>query len=117
VTTEAMRVHLFCLVDDRLGAQHKEPLARLSPSAVVTIGVLFALKGGFFPGVRALSEQMPGRVAIIPVVGVLSMKGVFGLIAVSLLTSACSAFEPQAPPTPSLPLVTGLQGTQPASAQ
>jgi hypothetical protein len=45
------------------------------------------------------------------------MKGVFGLIAVSLLTSACSAFEPQAPPTPSLLLVTGLQGTQPAIAQ
>jgi hypothetical protein len=41
-------VHLFCLVDDRLGAQHKEPLARLYPSEVVTIGVLFALKGVSF---------------------------------------------------------------------
>ena len=48
MTTEDIIVHLFCLVDDRLGAQHKEPLAKLYPSEVVTIGVLFALKGVSF---------------------------------------------------------------------
>lgn len=48
MTTEDSIVHLFCLVDDRLGAQHKEPLAKLYPSEVVTIGVLFALKGVSF---------------------------------------------------------------------
>ena len=61
VTTEAMRVHLFCLVDDRLGAQHKVPLARLSPSAVVTIGVLFALKGVSFRAFeRCLNRCLAG---------------------------------------------------------
>jgi len=48
LTTEDIIVHLFCLVDDRLGAQHKEPLAKLYPSEVVTIGILFALKGVSF---------------------------------------------------------------------
>ena len=48
MTTEDIIVHLFCLVDDRLGAQHKEPLAKLYPSEIVTIGVLFALKGVSF---------------------------------------------------------------------
>ncbi len=48
MTTEDSIVHLFCLVDDRSGAQHKEPLARRYPSEVVTIGVLFALKGASF---------------------------------------------------------------------
>ena len=48
MTTEDSIVHLFCLVDDRSGAQHKEPLARLYPSEIVTIGVLFALKGVSF---------------------------------------------------------------------
>ena len=38
----------FCAVDDGLGKLPKERNARLYPSEVVTIGILFALKGGHF---------------------------------------------------------------------
>jgi len=48
VTTEDIIIHIFCNVDDRLGAVKKVPQARLYPSEVVTIGILFALKGGHF---------------------------------------------------------------------
>jgi len=48
VTTEDIIVHIFCYVDDALGVVPKEPLAKLHPSEVVTIGILFALKGGHF---------------------------------------------------------------------
>ncbi len=48
MTTEEIIVHIFCKVDDALGAVHKEVLAKLYPSEVVTIGILFALKGGHF---------------------------------------------------------------------
>ena len=41
-------VRLFCLVDDRLGPRPKHPQAQLWPSELVTIGLLFALKGGSF---------------------------------------------------------------------
>ena len=41
-------ISLFCLVDDRLGPQRKHPQAYLWPSELVTIGLLFALKGGSF---------------------------------------------------------------------
>ena len=43
-------VRLFCLVDDRLGRVPKHPQAQLWPSELVTIGLLFALKGGSFRG-------------------------------------------------------------------
>ncbi len=42
---ESIIVGLFCRVDDRLGALPKEPLGRLHPSEIVTLGLLFALKG------------------------------------------------------------------------
>ena len=45
MTTEEIIVHIFCKVDDALGAVHKEVLANLYPGEVVTIGILFALKG------------------------------------------------------------------------
>lgn len=48
MTTEDIVIHIFCLVDDWLGAVRKEPLAKLHPSEVVTISILFALKGGHF---------------------------------------------------------------------
>ena len=48
VTTEDFIISLFCLVDDRLGALEKRPDAKLYPSELVTIGLLYALKGGFF---------------------------------------------------------------------
>lgn len=38
-------IRVFCIVDDRLAAVKKHPLANLHPSEVVTIGLLLALKG------------------------------------------------------------------------
>jgi hypothetical protein len=48
MTTEEFIITLFCLVDDRMGQTLKHPQAVLWPSEVVTIGLLFALKGGSF---------------------------------------------------------------------
>lgn len=48
-TTEFI-IALFCLVDDRLGPVPKHRQASLWPSEVVTIGLLYALKGGSFRG-------------------------------------------------------------------
>ena len=39
---------LFCHVDDRMGNMPKHPQSHLWPSELVTIGLLFALKGGYF---------------------------------------------------------------------
>jgi hypothetical protein len=48
MATTDLIIHLFCLVDDRLGPMRKHRQARLWPSEVVTIGLLYALKGGSF---------------------------------------------------------------------
>lgn len=48
MTTEDIIIHLFCAVDDGMGQVAKHPQAKLYPSEVVTIGLLFALKGGYF---------------------------------------------------------------------
>jgi hypothetical protein len=48
MTTEEFIIALFCEVDDRMGDMSKHPQARLWPSELVTIGLLFALKGGYF---------------------------------------------------------------------
>jgi hypothetical protein len=48
MTTEDIIIHLFCLVDDRMPVIRKHPQAALYPSELVTIGILLALKGGFF---------------------------------------------------------------------
>lgn len=48
MTTEDFIIHLFCLVDDRMGKVEKHQQAILYPSETVTIGLLFALKGGYF---------------------------------------------------------------------
>ncbi len=48
MATEDFLIRLFCLVDDRLACRHKHPQAQLWPSELVTIGLLFALKGGSF---------------------------------------------------------------------
>ena len=45
MTTLDFIIWLFCLVDDRIGHLPKHPQARLYPSELVTIGLLFALKG------------------------------------------------------------------------
>src|ERR1700747_3356747 len=41
-------IHMFCLVDDELKDLPRHRQAKLYPSEVVTIGLLFALKGGHF---------------------------------------------------------------------
>jgi hypothetical protein len=48
VTTEDLIIGLFCEVDDRMGEVPKHPQANLWPSELVSIGLLFALKGGYF---------------------------------------------------------------------
>lgn len=48
MTTEEIIILIFCAVDNGLGAVPKERNAKLYPSEVVTIGILFALKGGRF---------------------------------------------------------------------
>lgn len=48
MTTEEFIITLFCEVDDRMGDVAKHPQAQLWPSELVTIGLLFALKGGYF---------------------------------------------------------------------
>ena len=48
MTTEDFIIELFCWLDDRMSGIDKHPQARLYPSALVTIGLLFPLKGGYF---------------------------------------------------------------------
>jgi len=51
MTTEDIIIHIFCHVDDQMkgeGVIIKHPQAKLYPSELVTIGILFALKGGHF---------------------------------------------------------------------
>jgi hypothetical protein len=48
MTTQEIIIQIFCFVDDAMPALPKHPQARLYPSELVTIGLLFALKGGHF---------------------------------------------------------------------
>lgn len=48
MTTEDFIIELFCWVDDQMPKVEKHPQAKLYPSELVTIGLLFALKGGYF---------------------------------------------------------------------
>jgi hypothetical protein len=48
VATQDFVIWLLCLVDDRLDCRHKHSQAQLWPSELVTIGLLFALKGSSF---------------------------------------------------------------------
>lgn len=50
VTTEEFIITLFYEVDEQMLDVRKHPQAKLYPSEVVTIGLLFALKGGGFRG-------------------------------------------------------------------
>jgi hypothetical protein len=45
VTDEDFIIELFCRVDDTMPAMSKHPQAKLYPSELVTIGLVFALKG------------------------------------------------------------------------
>jgi hypothetical protein len=72
MTTEDFIISLFCLVDDRMGKLEKRSDAMLYPSELVTIGLLYALKGGFFRAFyrwlkrdfEALFVQLPDRTRI-----------------------------------------------------
>ena len=48
MTTEDIIIQIFCAVDYAMLKVRKVPQAKLYPSEVVTIGILFALKGGHF---------------------------------------------------------------------
>jgi hypothetical protein len=48
MTTELIIIAIFCYVDDRMPDMDKHPQAKLYPSELATIGILFALKGGHF---------------------------------------------------------------------
>ena len=48
MTTEDIIIQIFCLVDDQMKEVPKHRQAKLYPSELVTIGLLFALKGGHF---------------------------------------------------------------------
>lgn len=48
MTTVDFIIALFCEIDDRMQGVGKHPQAHLWPSELVSIGVLFALKGGHF---------------------------------------------------------------------
>ena len=57
MATADLIVRLFCAVGDRLGPAPKHPQARLWPSELVTVGLLWALKGGSF---RAFYRWLAG---------------------------------------------------------
>ena len=48
MTTEEIIIHIFYHVDNAMKSIAKAPCAKLYPSEGVTIGILFALKGGHF---------------------------------------------------------------------
>jgi len=48
MTTEDIIILIFCYVDDQMQDVRKHGNAKLYPSELVTIGILFALKGGHF---------------------------------------------------------------------
>lgn len=48
MTTGDIILGIFCAVDDRLGTLKRHPQSKLHPSELITIGILFSLKGGHF---------------------------------------------------------------------
>src|SRR5947208_15559816 len=67
MTTEEIIILIFCAVDNGLGKLAKERNAKLYPSEVVTIGILFALKGGHFHAFyRWLKRDFDGLFAGLP---------------------------------------------------
>jgi len=48
MTTEDIIIHIFCLVATSLPDIPRHSQAKLYPSELVTVGILFSLKGGFF---------------------------------------------------------------------
>ena len=48
MTTGDIILYIFCITDDSLPDIAKHPQSKLYPSELVTIGILFCLKGGYF---------------------------------------------------------------------
>jgi hypothetical protein len=48
MTTEEIIIHIFYHVDEHMKTAQRVPQTHLYPSEIVTIGILFALKGGHF---------------------------------------------------------------------
>ena len=55
--TDELIIRLFCMVDDELGNVNKRSDAHLYPSEIVTIGLLFSLKGGRFRAFYRFLDQ------------------------------------------------------------
>src|SRR5437764_776554 len=97
MTTEDISVHIFYHVDTALLKVAKHGNAKLYPSEVVTIGILFALKGGHFHAFyRWLKRDFDGLFAGLPHNVKLCKKGTWNdRMAVetsfSLLTVVCHA--------------------------
>lgn len=67
MTTEEFIISLFCEIDDQMPKMSKHSQAKLYPSELVTIGVLFALKGGYFRAFyRWLKRDYEGLFAGLP---------------------------------------------------
>jgi len=56
MTTEDMIIHVFCLVDDQMKEVPKHHQAKLYPSELVTIGLLFADDRRPFPCLFSLAQ-------------------------------------------------------------
>ena len=56
MTTEDILIQIFCLVDDHMKDIPKHSQAKLYPSEVVTIGLLFALSRRSLPRVLSLAQ-------------------------------------------------------------
>lgn len=73
MTTEEFIIALFCQVDDRMKDGRKHPQSRLYPSEVVTLALLFALKGvpyrAFYRwawrDLRSLFPRLPERTRLL----------------------------------------------------
>ena len=67
MTTEEFIIALFCEIDDRMPSMTKHPQAKQYPSELVTIGLLFALKGGYFRAFyRWLKRDFDGHFGGLP---------------------------------------------------
>lgn len=67
MTTEDIIIHIFIEVDDAMPKIDKHPQAKLYPSELVTIGILFALKGrGFRAFYRWLKRDYDALFAGLP---------------------------------------------------
>ena len=65
MTTEDIILHIFYLVATSLPDIPRHPQAKLYPSELVTIGILFALKGGYFRSIVGWSEIMARGLATV----------------------------------------------------